>query len=178
MEIKSGILALMFFLLPQVELKNINGKVISIKDGDTFTIKDQKDKLYKIRLSDIDAPEIGQPFGRPAKRLLEDLALNKMVRINYNQVDKYGRLIAEVFLPDGKKLNEESLKVGLAWHYRVKYPHSTFLEEMEYKAWKKTSILNSQHMLWAWVSMIWVALTDLYIMLVSRGVITDLNTWG
>ena len=105
MEIKSGILALMFFLLPQVELKNINGKVISIKDGDTFTIKDQKDKLYKIRLSDIDAPEIGQPFGRPAKRLLEDLALKKTVRINYTRVDKYNRLIAEVFLSDGKMLN-------------------------------------------------------------------------
>ena len=136
MDIKSGILALMFFLLPQAELKTINGKVVSIKDGDTFTIKNQRDKLFKVRLSDIDAPELGQPFGRPAKRLLEDLALNKMVRINYTQVDKYGRLIAEVFLPDGKKLNEEPLKVGLAWHYRVKYPHSTFLEELEYKAWK------------------------------------------
>ena len=137
MDIKSGILALMFFLLPQAEIKTINGKVVSIKDGDTFTIKNQRDKLFKVRLSDIDAPELGQPFGRPAKRLLEDLALNKVVRINYTQVDKYGRLIAEVFLPDGKKLNEESLKAGLAWHYRVKYPHSIFLEEIEYKAWKK-----------------------------------------
>tara|TARA_Y100001936_G_scaffold6388_1_gene5635 strand:- start:805 stop:1485 length:681 start_codon:yes stop_codon:yes gene_type:complete len=136
MDIKSGILVLIFFLLPQAEFKTINGKVVSIKDGDTFTIKNPRDKLYKVRLSDIDAPELGQPFGRTAKILLEDLALNKMVRINYTQVDKYGRLIAEVFLPDGKKLNEESLKVGLAWHYRVKYPHSTFLEELEYKAWK------------------------------------------
>ena len=51
-------------------------------------------------------------------------------------------------------------------------------EKIQYKAWKKTSILNSQHMLWAWISMIWGALTDLYIMLVSKGVITDLNTWG
>ena len=137
MDIKFGILVLMFFLLSQLELKTINGKVVSIKDGDTITIKDQRDKLYKIRLSDIDAPEIGQPFGRPAKRLLEDLVLNKVVRINYTQIDKYGRLIAEVFLPDGKMLNEESLKAGLAWHYRVKYPHSTFLEKLEYKAWKK-----------------------------------------
>ncbi len=39
MDIKSGILALMFFLLPQAEFKTINGKVVSIKDGDTFTIK-------------------------------------------------------------------------------------------------------------------------------------------
>jgi len=137
MDIKSAFLALMFFVLPQADLKTINGKVISIKDGDTFSIKDQKGKFYKVRLADIDAPEITQPFGRPAKRLIEDLALNKIVRINYTQVDKYKRLIGEVFLPNGKVLNEEALKSGLAWHYRVKHPHSTYLEKMEYKAWKK-----------------------------------------
>ena len=133
MDIKSGILALMLFLLPQAELKTKKGEVISVKDGDTLILKDKRDKLYKVRLADIDAPEIGQPFGRPAKRLLEDLALEKIVRVNYTQVDKYGRLIGEVFLPDGKMLNEEALKAGLAWHYRVKNPHSTFLEKMEYR---------------------------------------------
>jgi hypothetical protein len=29
----------------------------------------------------------------------------------------------------------------------------------------------------AWVSLFWVSFTDLYIRLVSTGVITDLNTW-
>ena len=79
MDIKSGILALMLFLLPQAELKTKNGKAISVKDGDTLILKDKRNKLYKVRLSDIDAPEIGQPFGRPAKRLLEDLVLDKIV---------------------------------------------------------------------------------------------------
>ena len=51
-------------------------------------------------------------------------------------------------------------------------------EKIKYKIWGKVSILNSQHMLWAWISMIWVALTDLYIMLLSKGIITDYNTWG
>ena len=137
MDIKSGILALMLFLLPQAELKTKNGEVISVKDGDTIILKDNRDKLYKVRLADIDAPEVAQPFGQPAKRLLEDLALDKIVHVNYTQVDKYGRLIGEVYLADGKMLNEEAIKAGLAWHYRVKNPHSTFLEKMEYKAWKK-----------------------------------------
>jgi len=137
MDIKSGFLALMFFVLPQADLKTITGEVISIQDGDTFSIKDKRGKFYKVRLADIDAPEIAQPFGRPAKRLVEDLALNKVVRINYTQVDKYKRLIGEVFLPNGKILNEEALRAGLAWHYRIKNPHSTYLEKMEYKAWKK-----------------------------------------
>jgi len=51
-------------------------------------------------------------------------------------------------------------------------------ETIKYKFWEKVSILNSKHMFWAWVSMIWVALTDLYIMLVSKGILTDLNTWS
>jgi len=137
MDIKSAFLALMLLILPQADLKTINGKVISIKDGDTFSIKDQRGRFYKVRLADVDAPEITQPFGRPAKRLMEDLVLKKVVRINYTQVDKYKRLIGKVFLPNGKILNEEALKAGLAWHYRVKHPHSTYLEKMEYKAWKK-----------------------------------------
>ena len=131
MDIKSGILALMLILLPQAELKTKNGEVISVKDGDTLILKDNHDKLYKVRLADIDAPEIAQPFGRPAKKLLEDLSLDKVVRVNYTQVDKYGRLIGEVYLADGKMLNEEAIKAGLAWHYRVKNPHSTFLEPLK-----------------------------------------------
>ena len=50
--------------------------------------------------------------------------------------------------------------------------------KVTHSLWSRATILNSRHMLWAWVSMIWVGLTDLYIRLVSTGVITDLNTWG
>ena len=51
-------------------------------------------------------------------------------------------------------------------------------EKVQHKLWRKVSILNSKHMLWAWISMVWVAITDLYIMLVSKEIITDWNTWS
>jgi len=137
MGIKTTILALMLFLVPQAELKTVNGEVVRVQDGDTLTVKTKRDKFYKVRLADIDAPEMSQPFGRSAWRLATDMALEKTVRVNYTIKDKYGRLIGEVFLPDGKLLNEEMLKSGLAWHYRVKHPHSSFLEKLEYKAWQK-----------------------------------------
>lgn len=127
----------MLLLVPRAELKTVTGEVIRVQEGDTLTVKTGRDKLYKVRLSNIDSPEIGQPFGRPARRLATDLALKKKVRVNYTFKDKYNRLIGEVFLPDGKLLNEEMIKAGLAWHYRVKNPHSTVLESLEYKAWKK-----------------------------------------
>lgn len=137
MGFKAGLLVLLLFLVPQAELKTLNGEVTLVRDGDTLTIKTKRDRLYKVRLADIDAPETGQPFGKPARRLATDLALKKTVRVNYTFKDKYGRLIGDVFLPDGKLLNEEMLKAGLAWHYRVKHPHSSFLENLEYKAWQK-----------------------------------------
>ena len=49
---------------------------------------------------------------------------------------------------------------------------------IQYKAWKTATRFNEKHMLFAWISLIWVGLTDLYVRLVSMGVITDLNTWG
>ena len=44
--------------------------------------------------------------------------------------------------------------------------------------WKGVSVLNSRHMAWAWSSLFWVAFTDLYVRLVSMGVVHDLSTWG
>ena len=39
--------------------------------------------------------------------------------------------------------------------------------------WNKITILNEKHMLFAWISLMTVGSTDLYICLVSRGIITD-----
>lgn len=49
---------------------------------------------------------------------------------------------------------------------------------VSYSTWKKVSWLNSKHMLWAWLSMIWVGFTDFYIRMCSQGVFTDYNTWN
>jgi hypothetical protein len=45
-------------------------------------------------------------------------------------------------------------------------------------AWKRVSWFNARHMQFAWASLLWVMVTDVYVRLVSMGVITDLNTWG
>jgi hypothetical protein len=49
---------------------------------------------------------------------------------------------------------------------------------MQYKMWKRATALNEKHMMFAWMSLVWVALTDVYVRLVSMGIIRDLNTWG
>ena len=42
-----------------------------------------------------------------------------------------------------------------------------------YHAWKLVSFFNMHHNVWAWISLFWVGFTDLYIRLVSMGIITD-----
>ena len=48
----------------------------------------------------------------------------------------------------------------------------------KHKAWSFVSFLNEHHMTFAWISLFWVGFTDLYVRLVSMGIITDFNTWG
>jgi hypothetical protein len=50
--------------------------------------------------------------------------------------------------------------------------------KVRHTLWSKATILNSRHMFWAWVSMVWVGLTDVYVRLVASGTINDINTWG
>jgi hypothetical protein len=47
-----------------------------------------------------------------------------------------------------------------------------------YGLWKKVTVLNEKHQMWAWFSLIWVAWADIYVRLVSKGIITDWNTWS
>ena len=47
-----------------------------------------------------------------------------------------------------------------------------------YKVWKGVSWLNGRHMMWAWISMIWVAFTDIYIRMIASGQWIDINTWN
>ena len=49
------------------------------------------------------------------------------------------------------------------------------LGQQRYKAWKFVTFFNEHHMAWAWVSLIWVGLSDLYVRLLAMGIITDVR---
>jgi hypothetical protein len=48
---------------------------------------------------------------------------------------------------------------------------------LKYGAWRGASWFNARHMPFAWLSLVWVGFTDLYVRLVSTGVFHDFNTW-
>jgi hypothetical protein len=45
----------------------------------------------------------------------------------------------------------------------------------KYTLWQTISQLNERHMLFAWISLIWVGLTDVYVRLLAMGVIRDVR---
>jgi hypothetical protein len=51
------------------------------------------------------------------------------------------------------------------------------MSKARFGVYQKVSWLNRNHKLFAWLSLIWVGWSDVYVRLVSSGVITDLNTW-
>jgi hypothetical protein len=48
---------------------------------------------------------------------------------------------------------------------------------LKHGAWTFASWFNARHMGFAWFSLVWVMVTDLYVRLCSMGIINDLNTW-
>src|SRR5262249_11081024 len=54
-----------------------------------------------IRVSSIDAPELGQKWGRPARNFAGELVLGKEVAVHQVDVDQYGRVVACLIFPDG-----------------------------------------------------------------------------
>ncbi len=107
----------------------IKGKVIAIKDGDTIEVLYQG-KPLRVRLQGIDCPERNQDFGQKAKQFASDFCFNRQVEIVVFGKDRYGRTLGEVLLMDGRSLNQELVKAGLAWHYKA-YSKDKVLADME-----------------------------------------------
>ena len=105
-------------LLPgQVYAASFTGKLVKVLDGDTVEVM-HDGKAERIRLAQIDCPEKNQPFGQAAKKYVLDIAAQKIVTVQVDTVDRYGRTVGEVFLPDGSNLNKQIVGAGYAWQYK------------------------------------------------------------
>jgi micrococcal nuclease len=119
-------------LLPSPALaEEWQGKVVGVADGDTLTVLRDKTPV-KIRLQAVDCPEKAQPFGTKAKQFTSEMVFGKIVTVKVASKDRYGRTVAWVAV-DGKSLNEELLRAGMAWHYR-QYDKSEKLTQLEQEA--------------------------------------------
>jgi endonuclease YncB( thermonuclease family) len=97
--------------------QELTGHVVAIADGDTITVLDSANTQHRIRLAGIDAPELHQAFGEQSKLSLSGMIFGKDVSVSYQKIDQYGRLVGKIVM-DGKDINLEQVKAGMAWHYK------------------------------------------------------------
>ena len=87
------------------------GKVVKVYDGDTITIASQlhgSSTMYRfsIRLAGIDTPEIKShnPLEKEraiyVRNQIHDLLFGKIIRLTNISMEKYGRVLADIYLDD------------------------------------------------------------------------------
>jgi micrococcal nuclease len=130
----STLIALLLLALPAYA--DVTGRVVGVHDGDTVTLLTADKHQVKVRAADIDAPELGQPFGTAARSAMSDLVYAKQVAVTGEHPDRYGRTVGRivVFEPGSTVVaNVEMVRRGMAWVY-VRYNENPSLPAIEAEA--------------------------------------------
>ena len=90
-------------------------KVLRVIDGDTVYVK-HSEKLLKLRLLNIDAPELNQPYGNKSHTYLKSLIDSELIDIETTGQDRYKRLLSTIYF-EGNNINKMMVEKGLAWVY-------------------------------------------------------------
>ena len=106
-------------------------QVVNVVDGDTITVS-IGDRLYTVRYIGIDTPETVHPskpvqwMGAEASAANAALVEGQTVYLekDVSETDRYGRLLAYVYLADGRMVNEELVRLGYA--YSSSYPPDVY----------------------------------------------------
>lgn len=92
--------------------------VVGVADGDTVTVLDRERRAQsRVRLSAIDTPERGQPWGTRARQALADKVFRRDVRVAPEGEDRYGRVLGRLYVGN-RDVNREMVREGHAWVYR------------------------------------------------------------
>jgi endonuclease YncB( thermonuclease family) len=120
---------LLLFAASIAAAQTIEGTVIGITDGDTFTLLTPDLRQVKIRVAEIDAPERGQPYATRSRQQLADLIFQKEVTVPVQVVDRYNRPVGRPLVGD-VDVTVEMIGAGAAWVYR-NYCDDAELYELE-----------------------------------------------
>jgi len=125
-------------------IRTVDGTVTKVSDGDTIHLMTPEQTKLKVRLYGIDAPETdkinnhtgqvnmpGQPYGDESWKALSNKIMNKKVKVEILDIDKYRRMVGMVFLGE-RNINLEMVREGYAEAFieYLKEPYrSEFLKE-------------------------------------------------
>lgn len=105
--------ALCLFILSPAFADVLEGRCVSVADGDTATIVFEGGKKESVRFWGIDAPESYQAFGQEGKKKLASMIKGKEVRVEFSSRDHHKRIVGHVYCGE-VYTNLEMVKAGLA----------------------------------------------------------------
>ena len=107
----------------------ISGVVTEVHDGDTITLANFQ-FTYRVRLVDIDAPELEQPRGKDSRTSLRELCMLKRAIVETKGEDRFGRTLGHVTCV-GVDANAEQVRRGWAWVFIRYAPKHSSLFALE-----------------------------------------------
>ena len=121
---------------------------IKVTDGDTVKGK-YANELIKIRLAEIDAPELKQTFGVESKNCLKELIKQSdgKVFFKFKEKDRYKRYVGWLYSED-LDINLEMVKRGCAWVYdryaerKVLFKLQNLAKESKLGLWKDANAVK------------------------------------
>jgi endonuclease YncB( thermonuclease family) len=116
---------------------------VGVVEGDTIKVvrysagsgPKMSPTLVNMALYGISCPERGQDFWPAAKKFTNAMVYGKVVEVEPVTGDQYGHIVAWVSV-NGKSLNKELLRAGLAWWSRNNAPDRVDLAKQEEEARK------------------------------------------
>jgi endonuclease YncB( thermonuclease family) len=111
---------------------NLVGRVVAISDGDTMTILVRQSQV-RVRLADIDAPEIKQPFGTRSRQSLASMCARTTAHVEGSSKDRYGRVLGRVTC-NGINANAKQVQLGMAWVFERYARRDSPLHAMQVEA--------------------------------------------
>ena len=123
-------------------------KIKRVVDGDTVHVFYQ-DEVYKIRLTEIDAPERDQPYGNNSTEYLRSLLKDGRVDVDISGTDRYGRKLGRLYWR-GIDINRELVSAGYAWVYDQYVTDNSFYENQSKARNSKKGLWEDQNPLEPW----------------------------
>ncbi len=91
-----------------------SGNVSRVIDGDTFALQGES---RRIRVWGLDAQEWNRQGGSDATAAMRQLVLGRSLHCSQRDIDRYDRIVAQCFLPDGRDIAAVMIRAGVATEY-------------------------------------------------------------
>lgn len=123
---------------PDEKVSLIEGRVILVYDGDTLSVETKDRKIFSIWLKGVDAPEVGQDYGKKSRKSLTEFVEGKEVRVILHKKGMYDRFVGSVYL-DGQDVGLRQLEAGMAWYFKRYGYEQTADERRKYAQAEQTA---------------------------------------